>query len=187
MSLARVVAVAAFVVTSLTGCGTAIEPAEPVTPEQTGTVSQGLCVGQCDQERPVCEQYCIDNFHPYWDEQRYFACMDNCNWEYERCLDYTYVYEGPSNTICHIDPDTHTNGVDVELHTVDVYKDSTCADSPRYYRKRVLDSVHCGWISPGQCENRVEYRITTTWIPQQVYPTMTPEEGDVDKCPGPRL
>ena len=189
MSLARVVAVAAVVVmSSITGCGASGDPADAVIPEQTETSTQKVtCVSQCDEQRFQCDNFCIENYHPYWDEQRYFQCMDQCAWENETCMDYTYVFEAPTYTICQIDPDMHTNGVDVELYTADIYKDSSCADSPRYYRKRMLDSLHCGWIGEGSCKNKVEARISSTWIPQGYYPSVTDADGDDDKCPWPRL
>jgi hypothetical protein len=190
MSIARVVAVAAFVVTSvITGCGgTDIDPADPMKPAEVGTTSQGVtCIGQCDQERYDCENWCIENYHPYWDESQYRACMDSCGWNYESCLDYTYVFEAQTYQICQIDPDMHWNGVDVELYTADSYVDPTCADSPRYYRKRMLDSVHCGFISESSCKDRVGNRIMTDWAPQGYYPTVTESDGDTDKCPRPRL
>lgn len=177
-----------FAVTSMTGCGTAIDPADAVEHEKAGTSSQSLdCVGQCDSQISQCEAYCTENFDPYWDEAYYRSCMSNCFFEYQSCRQYTYVLEAPSYQICHIDPDTHISGIDVELHTVDVYVDPTCANSTRFYRKRALDSVHCGFHTESTCKQRVMDRIMGTWIPQGYYPTVTEADGDADRCPGPRL
>lgn len=187
MSIHRLYTVTAFVMTlPIMGCVGPMAPADPLESEETETSSQAIeCVGQCTEEVIQCESDCLQ-FDPYWDEAYYRSCLSQCYMFYDQCLDMTYVYSGPSYQICHIDPDAHFSGVDVELHTVDVYVDSTCAGAFRY-RKRVLDSVHCGFHSESTCKQRVLDRITGTWIAQGYYPTVTETDGETDKCPGPRL
>ncbi|MCY1077693.1 hypothetical protein [Archangium lansingense] len=188
MSITRVVTVVALVVTSsLIGCGTSVDPADLQKPEKMGTNSQALgCEESCYETLYQCEIDC-QQFDPYWDEAYYRSCMTTCSTEYGWCVQSTYVYAGPSYQICHIDADMHVSGVDIELHTVDLYVDPNCPTSQTYYRKRVLDSVHCGFHSESTCKQRVADRIGGTWIPQGYYPTVTESDGETDKCPGPRL
>jgi hypothetical protein len=97
-----------------------------------------------------------------------------------------WVFKEKSFQICEIDPDMHIDGVDVELHTVDVYEDIGCYHSEDHYMKYVLDSVHCGWHSEETCEQRVNDRITTVWAPQGYFVTVPPD-GEGDYCPVPRI
>lgn len=153
---------------------------------ETSETAQPLtCEQQCSQTFSQCEYYCELQYDPYWEEARYNACVNDCWDEYNRCAISDFRFEAKTYQICHLDPDTHFDGVDVELYTADRYRDHSCAQNPDRYRKYLLDSVHCGFHSQSTCETRVTNRINNTWVPQGYFPTFA--QGDVDYCPTPRL
>lgn len=101
-----------------------------------------------------------------------------------QCGQGSFVYDGPTMQLCYFDPDTHfPDGVDVEIYTVDRYRDTSCYGYIDHYRKRLVASVHCGWHSQSTCEGRVAARVTEL-AQQGYYPTAA---GDGDWCPRPRI
>lgn len=190
MLMRRIHAIVALTITvPMIGCvalsGADIEATET---EEVGTSAEALtCLDQCTTELQDCDYMCEIQYDPYWEEARFRYCQDQCWSEYQLCGYADFRYQAPTYQICHFDPDTHIDGVDVELYTSDTYVDFSCAQNPPRFKKRLLDSVHCGFHSESTCKSRVQTRVINTWLPQGYYPTVTEAEGDLDKCPYPRL
>lgn len=107
-----------------------------------------------------------------------------CASNVQQCGQGNYVFHARTMQLCHIDPDLHFDGVDVEIYTADSYRDASCYQYANRFRKRLASSVHCGFHSKSTCKKRVAKRIGE--LAAQGYQPPTSDD-ELDRCPRPRI
>ncbi|WP_437761566.1 hypothetical protein WMF27_04060 [Sorangium sp. So ce281] len=149
------------------GAFIAAEPEEDALGTSEGALASGTvsAFGGCPGAYPSCT-----TCGPYACGQTCCATEREPGFEFsypDDCSSWTRPAWQPTSDpplVCHIDPDRHWDGVEIEIYAAKRYQDTSCAPQPSRWQKDKVAEVDCSWwtaLTDGStCGRRVLNKVT---------------------------